>query len=202
MVQGALSAKELLEPALPPRHLSHLRISPLWQMFIKYSDANNGQQSHPPQTPPTPAKRESHAKHASKASRSASTSTSSVPRPSGSERSPGFRLGSPPGSSGPAAGQLESAGPVLDWLYGLTTLHHELPRLPGESYLHLGYSLFFKYINKTNQKHVPKPTGLACTPALLPAPLAPPCFVCKLGWCRRAFLSPFLIILCRFSSTM
>ena len=140
-------------------------------MFIMYSDASNGQQSHPPQTPPTPAKRESHAKHASKASRSATTSTSSVPRPSGSERTPGSRSGSPPGSSGPAAGQLESAGPVLDWLYGLTTLHHELPRLPGESYVQLLYSLFSKYINKNKSKacaqtHWPclHPRTPACTP--------------------------------------
>ncbi|KAL3145124.1 hypothetical protein ABBQ38_001729 [Trebouxia sp. C0009 RCD-2024] len=125
---GPVSSTDLLEPAVQPRHLSHLRISPLWQMFIQHSDAEIGQQLYPPATPPTPAKQESHAKHASKASRSASRSgsTSSVPRSSGS------RSGSPPGSSSePGAGQLETAGPVLDWLYGLKTFHHELPRLPG-----------------------------------------------------------------------
>lgn len=129
--QGPVSSTDLLEPAVQPRHLSHLRISPLWQMFIQHSDAEIGQQLYPPATPPTPAKQESHAKHASKASRSASRSgsTSSVPRSSGS------RSGSPPGSSSePGAGQLETAGPVLDWLYGLKTFHHELPRLPGESH--------------------------------------------------------------------
>ncbi len=136
-----MSTRDILGPATPPRHHTHLIIPRLWQNFIEDTETEDShipQQSHPPGTPPTPVTREPPANHASKASRPGSAS--SARRSSGSSRSSSSSR-SPTGSDCESvAERLQSADPALDWVYGVTSLHHELPSLPGGSHVSMTFS--------------------------------------------------------------
>lgn len=140
--QESLSSRDILMPALPSRHQSHLRISPMWQMAIEDHDKEISEHSQDPQTPPTPPKKEPAASHNSKATKTGSgASASRASRSKASSQSPQV----PCGSSGSEEEEVQTAGPLLDWVFGVVPNCSEMPSLPGESHLlcncHVTYQL-------------------------------------------------------------
>ena len=99
-------------------------------MAIEDNHTENRQHSQLAQAPTTPAKKESGASRKSKAAKS--RSAASAPRSSASSGS--TSSGASSESSASVAAGPQTAGPILDWLYGVTPHHTEMPSLPGESH--------------------------------------------------------------------